>query len=377
MKKNIPLFKVRMAEDVGDFVLPVLKSGYIGEGPKVVEFESELKKRLQNEHVVTTNSATSAEHLALHLLKTTGHMQEGDEVLASPLTCTATNWPILANGFKIRWVDVDPTTMNMDLDDLANKITDRTKAIMIVHWGGYPVDLQKLHWLSSWFRVKRGHSLKIIQDCAHAMGTQYWDRPIPFYGDMCTFSFQAIKHMTCGDGGALTLPDKELYQKAKLGRWYGIDRDGPRAEFRCESDISEWGFKFHMNDIAASIGLANIRYLDDTLARQSMNAEYYYEMLPSEGIALPPRLPQGHNPAWWLFTLRVDRRDDFMKAMLDRGVATSRVHERNDKHSCVEEFKVDLPGVDKAVKNMVCIPVGWWVTPEDREYIVDCIKKGW
>jgi dTDP-4-amino-4,6-dideoxygalactose transaminase len=371
MKKPIPLFKVRMADDVEDFVVPVLKSGYIGEGSKVVEFEEQLKQRFQNPYTLTTNSATSAEHLALHLLKWAKILKEGDEVLASPLTCTATTFPILLEGLKIKWVDVDPTTMNMDINDLASKVTDRTKAVILVHWGGYPISLNKFYSICS------NNRLTVIQDCAHALGTTYQDRPLSAFGGMCTFSFQAIKHMTCGDGGALTVPSAEFYKQGKLSRWYGIDREGPRADFRCEGDIKFVGTKWHMNDIAASIGLANIRHLDDTISRHRANAAYYYNNLVLDGVKLPPQLPEGSNPSWWLFTLRVDRRDDFMKAMKDRGIATSRVHERNDKHSCVAEFRTDLPGVDRAVSEMVCIPVGFWVTPEDRKYIVDCIKKGW
>jgi len=168
----IRLFKVRMADEAPDAVAKVLRSGYIGEGPKVKEFEEQLEQMFMREgtsmaglgyiralheaganvrdfsghvmpdkFVLATNSATSAEHLALHILKQHTHLKDGDEVLATPLTCTATNWPIVANGLRIIWVDVDPETLNMDLDDLARKITPTTKAIMAVHWGGYPIDM--------------------------------------------------------------------------------------------------------------------------------------------------------------------------------------------------------------------------------------------
>jgi len=395
MEKPIRLFKVRMADDIDQHVVPVLKSGYIGEGPKVKEFESLLAKRFRNNFTLTTNSATSAEHLALHLLKKPctvdvsdadlgiwgGYnwpgLRRGDEVLATPLTCTATNWPILANGLKIKWVDVDPLTMNMDLDDLERKISSRTKIIMPVHWGGYPLDLERLHDICRMAEIACGFRPMVIQDCAHALGTLYNGRPITTYGDICTFSFQAIKHMTCGDGGALVLPYKNLYDRGKLVRWYGIDREGPRTDFRCEADIPEWGFKFHMNDISAAIGLANISHLSDTLSRHRTNAAYYYNTLFQAGISLPPVLNATSESAWWLFTLRVERRDDFMRAMADRGIEVSRVHERNDKHSCVAEFATELPGVDQAVSEMACIPVGWWIGQEEREYIVDSIKRGW
>ena len=159
--KNIPLFKVYMSENAPEEVTKVLKSGFIGQGSKVDEFESKLKEFFKSDYVATTNAATSAEHLALHLLKKPemnievfnglaskenhwNGLEDGDEVLATPLTCTATNFPILANNLKIKWVDIDPNTLNIDLDDLSRKITSKTKVIFLVHWGGYPVDLDKL-----------------------------------------------------------------------------------------------------------------------------------------------------------------------------------------------------------------------------------------
>ena len=157
----IPLFKVFMANETPEKVSKVLMSGFIGQGPKVENFETSLKEYFNNSNVVTTNAATSAEHIALHMLKRTEKNVKGyhgvvfvenqwdgvgpeDEVLTTPLTCTATNWPILANGMKLKWVDVDPNTCNMDLDDLERKISPTTKVIMVVHWGGYPVDLDRL-----------------------------------------------------------------------------------------------------------------------------------------------------------------------------------------------------------------------------------------
>ena len=149
----------------------VLESGFIGQGPKVVEFEKLFSKSIRHARCISTNSATSAEHLALHLLKKPQDdwegMSPGDEVLATPLTCTASNFPILANGFKIKWVDVDPHTLNMDLDDLARKITPKTKAIMVVHWGGYPNDLDKIKLIQEQAYSRIGVKPVVIEDCAH------------------------------------------------------------------------------------------------------------------------------------------------------------------------------------------------------------------
>ena len=173
----IPLFKVSMSESVLEPLNNVLMSGFIGEGPKVKEFEKLLKDHFNNLLVVTTNSATSADHLLLHLLKKPfmewPGIKEGDEVLTTPLTCTATNWPILANGYRIKWVDVDPDTCNMDLDDLERKITKNTKVIMVVHWGGNPVDLDRLKSIQERAKDMYGFKPAIIEDCAHSFGSKF------------------------------------------------------------------------------------------------------------------------------------------------------------------------------------------------------------
>ena len=235
--KTIPLFKVYMSEEAAQKAKDVLMSGYIGQGPIVEKFEKKLKEILNNDFVVTTNSATSAEHLAVHLLKEPVDkwpgIQEGDEALAPALTCTATNWPLLANGLKIKWVDVDPNNLNMDLDDIARKITKTTKVIMVVHWGGYPIDLDRLKSIQQKAKEIHGFAPAIIEDCAHSFGSRYKNKPIGSHGNINTFSFQAIKHLTCGDGGALVLPHERLYQRAKLVRWFGINRENNSKDFRC------------------------------------------------------------------------------------------------------------------------------------------------
>jgi dTDP-4-amino-4,6-dideoxygalactose transaminase len=380
---SIPLFKVAMSESAPDAAAEVLRSGYIGQGPKVEQFEARLTEILGHERLMTVNSATSGLHLALHLLRgeTAGDgrpaIADGDEVLATPLTCTATNWPILANRLRIKWVDVDPANCNLDLDDLEAKITPSTRAIVLVHWGGYPVDLARLDAVLDRARDRFGFRPVVVEDCAHAWGSTYRDAPLGTHGNMGVFSFQAIKHLTSGDGGLLTVPDDSRYRRGKLLRWYGIDREGPRADFRCEADVAEYGFKFHMNDINAAIGIANLDIIDTVVARHRANAAYYDAALAGvDGVELLERATD-RDSAFWLYTLAVDRRDDFARMMQGRGVAVSRVHERNDIHSTVAEFQTELPRLDTLVAKMICMPVGWWVTPEQRERVTDAIRSGW
>ncbi len=383
-REKIVLFKVFMSEDVLEPVNEILMSGFIGQGPKVAEFEQVLAGYFDNPNLVTLNSATSALQLSSHLLRKPSDdgrwpgLQAGDEVLTTALTCTATNWPLLANGLGLKWVDVDVETCNVDLDDLERKLTPSTKLISIVHWGGYPNDLDRIAAIQDRAEEKFGFRPLVIEDCAHAFGSAYKGQLLGNHGNFACYSLQAIKHFTTGDGGFMIVPDNELYRRAKLLRWYGIDRENPgKDDFRCEDDISEWGFKFHMNDINATIGLHNFPHVSGCLEKFKDNSAYYDEALKGVAGVTLMRRDEWADSASWLYTLKVERRDDFMRYMESQSIMVSRVHERNDKHSCVAEFAADLPNLDKLSQEMICIPNGWWVTAEEREYIVDCIKQGW
>lgn len=375
----IPLFKVFMSDLASDKVAEVLKSGYVGEGPKVKEFEQSLRKWFNNPFMAATNSATSAEHLALRLIKKTYNLKEGDEVLATPLTCTASNWPILANNFRIKWVDINPKTFNMDLDDLEAKLSPTTKAVMAVHWGGYPMDLDRLEVIKKMAKIRYDIDLAVIEDCAHALGSTYKNKKIGNHGNYCTFSFQAIKHVTSVDGGVLITPTKREHERAKLIRWYGIDREGERADFRCEEDIEEWGYKFHMNDVNATVGLENMKCADYIIGKHKENAHFYDTALKEvQGVTLAERAPD-RSSSFWIYSMLVENKLDFIKCMKEKGILTSQVHERNDKHTCVEEYKSSSPlvGLEEVIPKLISIPVGWWVQAPEREYIVKCIKEGW
>jgi dTDP-4-amino-4,6-dideoxygalactose transaminase len=392
-ENKIPLFKVFMADTAAEEVAKVLNSGYIGQGPKVEQFENQLKKYFNHDYIQTLNSGTSVLHMALHMLKKpAGYkdifdgmaatykwsgLQPGDEVLATAMTCTASNWPILANGLKIKWVDIDPTTLNMDLDDLERKITPTTKVIMLVHWGGYPNDLDRIKKIQEKAYRLYGFKPAVIEDGAHSFGSKYKGKHIGTHGNLTMFSLQAIKHITSVDGGLLLSPYKELHDRGKLIRWYGIDRDGDRKDFRCEADIEEWGFKFHMNDVNATIGIENLKHADTIIKHHKDNALFYDTKLDNTpGVTLLDR-HFGHESSFWIYSLLVDDRDGFYRWMDECKIAVSQVHERNDKHTTVKEFRTPLPTLDKTIGKIVSIPVGWWVKPEEREYIVDCIKKGW
>jgi dTDP-4-amino-4,6-dideoxy-D-glucose/dTDP-4-amino-2,4-dideoxy-beta-L-xylose transaminase len=377
----IPLFKVAMSEKAGSAVANVLNSGYIGQGEKVEQFESDLRSHFNNDFVVTVNSATSGLHLALRLHEDSIRKSyDGPiEVLTTALTCTATNWPILANNMGIKWVDVSKDNFNMDLDDLERKLSPSTRIIMVVHWGGDPVDYNRLKKIRIKCHELYGFYPAFIEDCAHSFGSAFAQSQIGvdiLPNSVGVFSFQAIKHLTSVDGGAMVVPSY-MYRDAKLLRWYGIDRESNTKDFRCEADIESWGYKFHMNDVNATVGIENLKVINPIVQAHKDNARYYNDHLCDIGGIFIPNSHPWSDSAYWIYTMCVDNQDGFMRHMASRGISVSRVHERNDKHTAVKQFQSALPNLDKTVKEMICIPVGWWVSEENRSYIVDAIKEGW
>ncbi|MGL5866198.1 MAG: DegT/DnrJ/EryC1/StrS family aminotransferase [Dermatophilaceae bacterium] len=378
-----PLFKVAMARDAAAEVEKVLSSGFIGQGPRNDAFESALAELIGTPHVVTVSSATAGLSLVLHMATTAGpHLGSyaggpaGGEVLATPLTCTATNWPIVTRGLDLRWIDVDPATLNVSLHDLRRKIGPTTRAVVIVHWAGYPLDLDELSRVLDEAEAEHGVRPVVIEDCAHAWGSTFAGRRLGLHGNPAVYSFQAIKHLTCGDGGAVVFPTAAAAERARRLRWYGMDRNVTATE-RWRQDIPEAGFKFHMNDISSAIGQANLDLAERNVKVHRDNAAFYDQALRgAEGVALLERAPDRAS-ASWIYSLRVERRDDFVRHLDAAGIDASAVHMRNDIHSCVAEHREELPGVDLADSTMVSIPVGWWVDDQTRARIADLVRQGW
>ena len=374
---NIPLFKVNMNNEIDTYILPILKSGMITQGSKVEEFENKLKEYFNYPYILTLNSATSGLTLAYRLL----NLNNNDFVISTPLTCFATNAVILANNLNILWADTDPNTCNIDLQDVKNKINKDTKVLTFVHWGGVPVNLDLVEELKTYTKNTYGHVLHIIEDCAHAFGTEFNGKKLGAHGNICVFSLQAIKHLTTGDGGLIFLPNEELYKRAKLLRWFGIDRERrslPGSDFRLEPDISEYGYKFHMNDINASIGLSNFVNIQENIYKCYNNGKYYNENLKNiEGIELF-KYDENTRPSYWIYTIKIlnGRKNEFIEYMKNKNIVTSQVHARNDKHSCLQNaICKELKNLDIIETQIVSIPVGWWLTIDNIKYIVNAIKE--
>lgn len=369
----IPLFKVHVPAEADAPLLETLHSGYLAQGPRVEEFEAALRERLAAP-VLTVNSGTAAIVLALRL----AGVAPGDAVVTTPMTCTATNLPILAAGAEPVWADVDARSGLIDPDSV-RRLLERpyplgsypgyVRAVLCVDWGGMPCALDELRAIA-W-----NHKALLIEDAAHALGAVHGGRPVGSVADFTCFSFQAIKHITTGDGGALACLNPEHDRRGRLLRWYGIDRDAPAAgDSRIDVDIEEWGYKAHMNDLAAALGLAQLPHLDRILAAQRANAMFYRANLPPH-FETPVEGRPDDRSAWWLFTVLLppEERDPFKAFMARKGVHVSQVHKRNDAYSVFEPYAAapgSLPGLDAFSASMVCIPVHWGLADRDREAVV-------
>jgi len=363
-----------MAPSAVHRVNDVLGTRWIGQAHLVDEFEKRFAEYTHSPYSVAVNSGTSALYLAYRL----AGLQQGDEVISPVLTSLATHHPLLWEGVKIVFADIDPTTLNIDPHDVAQKVNERTKAIIVVHYGGIPCDLDVIYKIA----VPRG--IVVVQDAAQAIGACYHGEPIGSRGEFIAFSFQAIKQLTTGDGGMLNLQQREHAQRAKRLRWFGIDRERKVAmghqlmiDRELVFDVDEVGYKYQMNDIAAAIGLENLTLVERWVAQRKKRAARYTETLQDiAGITLLT-VPDNCESSWWLFQILVERRDDFRRALQSRGVETNVLQIRNDVYSIFGGKRLDLPNMNRVESDYICIPIHNHLSDEEVEHIIESIKKGW
>jgi len=343
-----------MSPDAPKAVREVLLSGYIGQGSKVEEFETRLHELFKSStRPLTTSTCTHALDLAFHLCG----IGPGDSVISTPATCSATNTGLVHRRANIIWADVDPITGLINPVDVRRKVTAKTKAIIAVDWGGKLCDYDTLNAIGP----------PVIEDAAHA----FMAEPMDKRGRYVCYSFQAIKHLTTVDGGAIIVPQEE-YKRAKLLRWYGFDREAGQS-FRCAQKIEEIGYKYHMNDVAATIGLSNIDLALRNLKKCRTNARNFCAISSRlKSVALPEWNPSS---SWWLYTLLVDNPSRFIKFASKRGIVASQVHARSDQHPQLKGAWGPLPGVGAFYQHMVCVPVGWWLLSSNRVRVLNMIMS--
>ncbi|MCX7386129.1 MAG: DegT/DnrJ/EryC1/StrS family aminotransferase [Planctomycetales bacterium] len=341
----------------------VLYSGYVAQGEAVEQFERAFERFVDGGHALSVNSGTAALHIALIL----AGVSPGDEVISTAMTAEPTNVAIKMAGARIRYADIDRRTANISPASILENITTATKAIMVVDYAGVPVDVPAI------CAISERHGVPVIHDAAHSLGSKYNGRRAGNHFPLTAFSFQAIKHITTIDGGILQIADQSDYQKAKLTRWFGIDKN----KSRLENDISLQGYKYHMNNVNATIGLMQLQDVESAISPHVDNGKFFdRELCNVAGVELL-QYYENSEPSYWLYTMLVDNRDGFIRKLSENGVMASELHKRSDWHSYLNDFQQVLPVLDDVYKKIVHIPCGWWVSNEDRERIVDVIRSGW
>jgi len=376
--KNYPLFKVHIDTDSALSQLrDVFESGFINEGIQVTELTHKLSEILDHKNLIVVNSGTSALTLALKL-SDVGH---GDEVITTAMTCVATNTPIENLGAKLVWADIDPESGSIDPLDVARKITSRTKAVMCVAWAGNPCDLSELN------RVCKNAGISLIQDAAHAFGAKWNGETIAKHADFTCYSFQAIKHISCGDGGALVCNDDSKLKLAKKLKWFGIDREDSKDEkgnwkgqsWSVDIGQGEVGYKFNMNNVSAAIGLSQIPHLSKILNGHRSNGLLYDKLFSNNSNLVPLKRPASSDSAFWVYTVLLKNetinRDELLKKLNAEGIHAGLVHVPNDDYSCWKSHQVELPGVRYFSSRQISLPVGWWLKAEDIEFIAQRLKE--
>jgi perosamine synthetase len=364
-----PLFRPPDLSAIGDVVNQVLASGHIATGPNVELFEALLRNYLGNPWVTSTGDVSTS--LSLCLFQ--AGVRPGDDVLMSPLVCLSTSCPVLNLFANIRWCDVDPMTGNLAPAGLAARITPRTKAIVVYHWAGTPADIDAIR------DVARSHKLALIEDAGEALGAEYNGHKIGAAGaDYTVFSFYPNRHLTTIDGGAIACAAEHDFEKLRWLKRYGIhqpsfrDKDG---EIDPASDIPMAGWNSYMNEVAATVGIAQMGRLPSVIARHQANGLFYDARLANvPGITLLTRHPKSRS-AHWVYTFLIEGRDHILKRLRQQGIQASKVHLRNDVYTGFGGDRLVLSGVDYFASRCLSIPCGWWVGEEDRSRISDIICR--
>lgn len=373
---NIRLFKPSVGQEELDNLKKVFDRAWLGLGPMVTEFENEWSTYIGCKMSIGVNSATAALHLAL----TAYHFPAGKKVLVPAITFTSTANVVLYNHLIPVFVDVDPDTVVMDLNDLEKKIDKDCVAVIPVHNGGYPVPMEKLR------EISQKYNLKVIEDCAHCAGGDYKGRKLGTWGDIGCFSFEEKKCMTTGDGGMICSNDFELIEPLKPYRWVGIDKDTwRRAEaFKGEQEneamhwhyeISVLGYKYNMNDVMAAIGLAQLRKLDDMNSRRrAIISKYLNGIKNIPGIK--PYMPytvEGHE-AYWFFAIRCDKRDEMIIHLKKNGIATGVHFYPLPLQPLFRAYDNGCRVAKEIWKSFITLPSHVDLTEEEVEYIIKKLK---
>lgn len=361
-----------------DAVTETLKSDYLTTGPKIKEFEDKFADYVDAKYAVAIANGTAALHAATYA----AGIKEGDEVITTPLTFAATANSILYQDATPVFSDIDPETYNIDPESIKDKITDKTKAIIPVHYTGQPCEMDEIK------EIAAENDLIIIEDGAHAVGATYKEQKIGSVGDMTTFSFHPVKNMTTGEGGMITTSSKELYNKLLKFRTHGITKD--KSEYINQShgpwyhEQQELGYNYRITDIQAALGITQLEKLDKFLARRrEIVNKYNNEFKDIEGLIIPEQL-ENTNSAWHIYVLQLE----LEKLTADRKEVFDALREKNlgvNVHYIPVYFhpyyqslgyqKGICPKAEKLYDRIITIPLYPKMTDQQVDEVIKRIKS--
>jgi len=370
---TIQVFKPLVHQEAIDAVVDVLKSGWIGCGPKTAEFEKRVEEYLQtNNKAVAVMSATDGLQIALKLLG----VGSGDEVITTSITFVSTNHVILYEGATPVFADVLKTNGTIDPEEVEKKITGKTKAIMLVHLSGYACDMDKFEKISEKYKIP------LIEDCAHAFGGVYWNgkhkgKKIGSSDNICVFSLQAVKNCGVGDAGVVIVPSEDLKSKILKFRWLGIDKDtynrtATTGQYLWKYDVPFLGIKSNLNDIASAIAIEQLKYLDQENNRRREIARFYKENLSKYSDITLPDIDI-ETSSCHFYPIYVKNRDAMINHLHASGINPGVHYRRNDTYKVYEKYTTTLPNSQWIEDHTLTLPVHMFLTDEDLETILNVI----
>ncbi len=360
----IPVAKPSIGEEEIEEVRKVFESGWLGMGAWVKQFENAVSDFIGAKHVIAVNTGTSALHLALVACG----IKSGDEIIVPSLTFAASIQAIVATGAVPVFCDVEPDTLNADPADIEKKITSGTKAIMPVHYRGYPCNME---WISE---IAKSKKLRVIEDAAHAFGSKYKGRKIGSSGDITCFSFDPIKIITCGEGGAIVTNDESIAEKTRKARILGISKD-TWSRYKHERswfyDVESIGFRYHMSNINAAIGLVQLKKFPVFLQRRIEIVRLYDENLKdARGVKLLRHDYESMAP--FCYIIRVEKREELMAYLRENNIDTGIHYIPNHLQSFFSKFSVRLHTTEQVWNEILTLPLYYEL--KDQEVLMICEK---
>jgi dTDP-4-amino-4,6-dideoxygalactose transaminase len=357
-------------------VVDSLRSGWLTTGPKTERFAEQFREYVGGRFAAPLSSATAGLHVAL-LAHGIG---PGDEVITTPMTFAATLNVIVLVGATPVLADIDRATLNVRVEEIEKKITDRTRAVIPVHYIGQPCDMDPILALAA------GRGLAVIEDAAHAIGTEYRGRRIGSFPTTSVFSFHPNKNITTGEGGMVVTNDEQVFETVSLLKFHGMDRNAWKRFAKAGSpryDIALPGYKYNMMDIQAAIGLHQLRKLDGFIEKRAAIAAAYDRELAGAPLLLPKRVPWPSRHAWHLYAPLVDLerltidRDRFMAELKERnigcGLHYSAAHEFSYYHDRFGWEPMDYPEAHFVSERIVSLPLFPDMTESDRGDVVEAV----